>query len=72
VWYAYDAAKQDLQKVAADVRVIERFSDEYFELIRRNPAALNRVLAGQQSGEEMVIQAPAEAAEEEPALVRIK
>jgi Ca-activated chloride channel family protein len=72
VWYAYDAAKQDLKKVAADVRVIERFSDEYFELIRRNPAALNRVLAGQQAGEEMVIQAPAAAAEEEPAVVRIK
>ena len=73
VWYAYDAAKQDLERIGDKVKVIKRFSKEYFDLVRRNPAVLNKMMARQQTGEAMVIEAAAEDAEaSEPALYKIE
>lgn len=76
VWYAYDAAKQDLEEVGDKVKVIKRFSKEYFDLVRRNPSVLNKVMARQQAGQAMVIEAAEPAAEEAgpsaPALYRIE
>jgi len=78
VWYAYDAAKQDLEKIGDKVKVIQRFSEEYFELVRRNPAVVNKIMARQQAGEALVIEAAAEpapaaeAAAEAPTVYRIE
>jgi Ca-activated chloride channel family protein len=67
VWYAYDAAKQDLEELGDKVQVIKRFSKEYFDLVRRNPEVLNRVMARQQAGEKLIIEAAAEPASAEAA-----
>ncbi len=55
VWVASNAAKVDLDN-ADDVKTVERFSEEYFELVRANTVAENQVLASQQPDEELVIQ----------------
>ena len=56
-WYSFDVAKKDAEKLAEKAKVIERFSDEYFDLIRRSPAAAGKALARQQPGEAMVLEA---------------
>ncbi|MDP7288516.1 MAG: hypothetical protein QGH94_11040 [Phycisphaerae bacterium] len=37
------------------IEKVKRFSDKYFELIRRNSVAENQVMASQQDNEEMLI-----------------
>jgi Ca-activated chloride channel family protein len=55
VWLAANAAKVDLEK-DANVKTIDRFGDEYFELVAANTTAENQVLASQQDQEELVIE----------------
>jgi len=55
-WFASNATKVDLEKDAANIKAVERFSDAYFDLIRQNTVEENQVLAGQQAGEELVIE----------------
>lgn len=57
VWYAYDAVKRDFQKLAADVKVVERFSEAYFKLVREASPENQKILARQKADEEVVIEA---------------
>ncbi len=59
-WYSFDVAKKDAKKLAEKAKVIERFSDEYFELIRRSPSAAAKALAGQKAEEAMVLEVDGE------------
>jgi Ca-activated chloride channel family protein len=56
VWVASNAATADLEKLTQNAKTIDRFSDEYFGLVRANTVAENQVLATQQPGEELVIE----------------
>ena len=64
------------KEIGDKVKVIKRFSKEYFDLVRRNPTVLNKVMARQQSGQALVIEAAEPAADEaeasEPSLYRIE
>ena len=55
VWVAANAAAVDLEKDAEKIETVERFSDEYFELVRANTAGENQILAAQGKNEELVI-----------------
>jgi hypothetical protein len=59
VWYSFDVAKQDAEKVAK-AKVIERFSPAYFKLIRSSPPAAAQALSRQAANEEMMIEADGE------------
>ena len=54
-WFAANAKDVDLERDAAKVKTVERFSDEYFKLTAANTASENAVLARQQVGEELII-----------------
>ena len=64
VWYAYDAAKLGVEKLDSNVKVIQRFSPEYFHLVHEASPAVQKMLAGQKPGEELIIDAEASPAEE--------
>ena len=55
VWIASNASDIDPARDQAKMRVVTRFSDEYFKLIQGNSADENRVLASQQADEELVM-----------------
>jgi Ca-activated chloride channel homolog len=55
VWVAGNAAKTDLKKDADKIKEIERFSEAYFELARKNTVGENQILASQRANEELVI-----------------
>ncbi|MHC4400980.1 MAG: VIT and vWA domain-containing protein [Planctomycetota bacterium] len=59
VWFAFDAAEKGLKRI----KVVERFSPEYFRLIRLSSGANKAVLAAQAEGEELMLEAPAADAE---------
>lgn len=54
VWVAANATDVDLDE-AKDVQTVERFSDEYFKLVKANTKGENEIFAQQQAGEELVI-----------------
>ena len=54
-WFAANAKDVDLEKDAAQVKNVERFTPEYFQLVTANTPSENAVLARQQAGEELVI-----------------
>ena len=54
-WFAASAKDIDLQRDAAKIKIVERFSDDYFKLTAANTSSENAVLARQQAGEELVI-----------------
>jgi len=54
-WFAASAKDVDLERDAGKVKTVERFSDEYFQLVATNTAAENTALSRQQTGEELVI-----------------
>lgn len=54
-WVAANAADVDLESNPEAVETIDRFSEEYFRLVRANTIEENQVLATQQAGEELVI-----------------
>lgn len=55
VWIAGNAKDVDLERDAAKIETVKRFSDEYFKLVSANTHAENAVLASQQVGEELLI-----------------
>jgi Ca-activated chloride channel family protein len=57
IWFMPEAAIDlDRKDAAKDkVRVVKRFTKEYFELVRQNDRAQNEVLASQKEGEELVV-----------------
>lgn len=55
LWIASNATKLDPQKDADQIETIERFSEEYFKLVRANSIAENQILATQQPGEQLLI-----------------
>jgi Ca-activated chloride channel family protein len=55
VWVANSAADVDLAKVADQIKTVERYSEEYFELVHKNTTEENQVLATQKADEELVI-----------------
>jgi Ca-activated chloride channel family protein len=54
-WFTADTKNLDLDRDAADIETVERFSDEYFRLVALNTPAENAVLARQQAGEELIL-----------------
>ena len=54
-WYSYDVAQAAAQP-GANVKVIERFSDEYFRLVQETTHDNQRILAAQRDQEEVIIQ----------------
>jgi Ca-activated chloride channel family protein len=54
-WFAANARDVDLERDKAKVKTVERFSDEYFKLVKANTASENAVLAAQKGGEELII-----------------
>ena len=54
VWLSADTAHLDLAKDASQIKIIQRFSEEYFKLIRVNTVAENQILASQQEGESLI------------------
>ena len=55
VWVTPATAKLDLEKDAAKIVQIQRFSKEYFELVGQNTVLENQVMASQQPDEELLI-----------------
>ena len=55
VWMTTEAAKLDIQKDADKIKTIERYSDEYFELVRKNTPAENQIMAMQKDGEQLMV-----------------
>ena len=55
VWYSEDVSSMDLEKDSNRIRVVERFSDEYFRIVQENNADQNAALAQQPDGQELVI-----------------
>ncbi len=55
LWVAANAADVHPEKDAEKIQAVERFSKEYFELVRANTVAQNQVLASQQADEELMI-----------------
>lgn len=55
VWMTPEAAKFDVKKDADKIKTIERYSDEYFELVRKNTPAENQILAMRKESEQLLI-----------------
>ncbi len=50
-----ETAEMDLEKDKMQIKTIERFSDDYFALIRANTAAENQILALQEDDDELLV-----------------
>ncbi len=50
-----DTAQMDMEKDKAQIKTIERFSDEYFALIRANTVAENQLLSLQEPDDELLV-----------------
>lgn len=55
LWIAANALDVDLEKDAAKIQRIRRFSDEYFALVRANTPDENAVLAAQEEGTALLV-----------------
>jgi uncharacterized protein YegL len=55
IWVANSAANTDLVKDKAKIKEMERFSDDYFKLVKANNTDENAILACQQEGEELLV-----------------
>ena len=55
IWRTAETAKIDLDKDRSRVREIDRFSEEYFELVRRNSTLENQLLSRQAPNEQMLV-----------------
>jgi Ca-activated chloride channel family protein len=56
LWCMPSTAKLDLTKDMDKIKVIARFSDEYFKLVRENNAVQNQLLGSQNEGEELLVE----------------
>jgi Ca-activated chloride channel family protein len=54
-WFAANAKDVDLERDAKQIQTVERFSDDYFQLVSKNTPMENAVLARQLPGEELII-----------------
>jgi Ca-activated chloride channel family protein len=54
-WVTPETEKLDIEKDKEKIEVVERFSEEYFELIRKNTAAQNEVFARQAAEEQLLV-----------------
>ena len=70
-WYSYDVAQAAAQP-GAKIKVIERFSDEYFRLVRDTTRENQKILANQQDREEVIIRHPAAQAGMPAEVYRVK
>lgn len=50
-----ETASLDLEKDKADIEIVERFSDKYFELVKANSPAENQVFSQQQPNDELLV-----------------
>lgn len=55
LWVAESAKDVDLDRDSNLIKVIDRFSEDYFKLVAANNSAENAILAHQQSGEELLV-----------------
>ena len=55
VWIAANALDVDPERDKDRIRTVERFSEDYFRLVRDNTARENLILAQQQPGEELIV-----------------
>jgi Ca-activated chloride channel family protein len=55
-WVTPQTANLDEKKDADKIRVIDRYSEEYFELARKNTAVENRIMASQAPNEELLVE----------------
>ncbi len=55
MWVTPDTAGIDLAKDAAQVKHLQRYSDDYFKLVRENSVSENQVLATQQPNEQLLV-----------------
>lgn len=55
IWVAENAKDIDLDKDTGKFTVVERFSDEYFQLVAENSPSDNAVLASQQPKQQMLV-----------------
>jgi len=56
LWCMPNTAQLDLTKDLHKITVIERFSDDYFKLVRENNVAQNQLLSSQREGEELLVE----------------
>ena len=54
-WMTPENAKLDRVRDKAKIRVVQRYSDEYFELVRANTVTENQILANQAPEEELLV-----------------
>ena len=54
-WITPETAKLDRVRDKDKIKVIQRYSDEYFELVRANNVAENQILANQAPDEELLV-----------------
>jgi Ca-activated chloride channel family protein len=50
-----ETAELDLEKDKADIEIVERFSEKYFELVKANNAAENQIFSQQQPDDELLV-----------------
>ena len=55
IWVTPETSKLDLDKDKDKIKIIERYSKEYFQLVRANNTAENQILASQMPDEELLI-----------------
>jgi Ca-activated chloride channel family protein len=55
-WYTPQTAKIDVDKDQSKIKVIERFSKEYFDLVHANSTADNQVLSAQGDKDELLVE----------------
>jgi Ca-activated chloride channel family protein len=55
LWIAANAADVDPERDEDKIVTIERFTEDYFKLIRDNTKSENLLLAQQQAGEELIV-----------------
>jgi len=56
LWCMPSTAKLDVTKDLDKIKVITRFSDDYFKLVRENNAVQNQLLCSQHEGEELLVE----------------
>ncbi len=55
VWVTPKTSELDLKKDKDKIRIIQRYSEEYFELTRANTVEENQILASQGTDEELLV-----------------
>jgi hypothetical protein len=70
-WYSYDVAQATAQP-GAKIKVIERFSDEYFRLVQETTRENQKILAAQREHDEVIIRHPAAQAGAPAEVYRVK